>query len=335
MKKAIFVAAIISLVAMISPSIAARGQSQAPPASTRDARPKARSVTSFKIALAKPGVIPITSPTLTHASTVSSPPPLPAEMMIIDRRCRIAKDPSRNWWSIPDPYAGRLYLLPCGLLQAVEKFRADEPTAMFSLSGEVHRYRGGYYLLIHRAMIIQNQTNEVRNVSIPATNKMPIGSTTAPTKSTTRPARPLVPAVSPDEIARKLLQGTSARPIVPARLPAAVEPKGNASVTASGVRVGKPIKASAGKVVANRLVRLLPPSKQDQWYKVAFKGDNTLREPPMRVLPNRQLERMRAISKDGEKPGVLFYISGEVHQYHGENYILIRSAVKKRDLDLF
>jgi len=141
---------------------------------------------------------------------------------------------------------------------------------------------------------------------------------------------------SPDEIAQKLLQGTSARPIVPTRHPnPATLKKTKPAVAASGIRVRKPIKAKAGKVIADRLIRLLPPSKQCRWYKVAFIGDNTLREPPMRVLPNRQLERMRALSKDGEKPGVLFYISGEVHQYHGENYILIRSAVKKRNLDLF
>mgnify|MGYP007109721700 CR=1 FL=1 len=340
-KKVIFVSAIISLIAIfVIANQSARGDANAdkstPTSKVIQSKPK--DIVAIKITPKESDTVPITLPTIIHAPANPPPAALPAEMMIINRRCRIEKDPAQNWWSIPDPYAGKLYLLPCELLQAIEKILKDKPAATFSLSGEVHRYRGGYYLLIRRAILVQKEDSTIARKSPSMTTGKKAHPTTTRSTPATHPAKKSSPEiVSPDEIARELLRGTSAKPIVPTRHPnpAALKKKIKPAIAASGVRVRKPIKAKAGRVIADRLIRLLPPSKQCRWYKVAFKGDNTLREPPMRVLPNRQLERMRALSKDGEKPGVLFYISGEVHQYHGENYILIRSAVKKRNLDLF
>ena len=342
-KKAIFVSAIVSLITVFAIANQSAGGDANADKSTPTSKviqSKSKDIVAIKITPEESDTVPITLPTIIHAPANPPPAVLPAEMMIINRRCRIEKDPAQNWWSISDPYAGKLYLLPCELLQAIEKILKDKPFATFSLSGEVHRYRGGYYLLIRRAILIQEKNGTiVRKLHPKATDKKKrLPTTTSATEPTTRVIKKSsTELASPDEIAQKLLRGTSAKPIVPTRHPnpAALKKKTKPAIAASGVRVRKPIKAKAGRVIADRLIRLLPPSKQCRWYKVAFKGDNTLREPPMRVLPNRQLERMRALSKDGEKPGVLFYISGEVHQYHGENYILIRSAVKKRNLDLF
>jgi len=86
-------------------------------------------------------------------------------------------------------------------------------------------------------------------------------------------------------------------------------------------------------MVVNRLGRLLPG--KGRWPLLAFRADNTLREPPMRVLPNGNLQRLESMSESGSAAGAVFHVSGEVHQYRGAQYLLIRNVIRKRSMDEF
>ncbi len=262
---------------------------------------------------------------------------LPGGVMIIDRVASIARDPADKWNTIKDPRVGVLYLLPCESLEALEKELPENPKAKFKLSGEVHRYRGGYYMLLHRVLLIPKSTS-----SAPAATSRP---TTEPatTTTTSKPAEPPVVSIveptsqpatsrpsgaSADDVAAELLGKTPSRPIVPdikPKLPK-VEP------STSGVPSGKTLRSGPGKNTVHRLARLLYREKGQKWSRVAFEADNTLREPPMRVLPNIYLERMETLSNKGTGFGAIFHISGEVYRYKGKNYLLLRAVIKKHNL---
>lgn len=283
-----------------------------------------------------PTAVPITLPT-TVTDSDERRPTLPSGVMIIDRVASIEKDPTGKWHTIQDPQVGVLYLLPCESLEAVEKANAENPEATFNLSGEVHRYRGGYYMLLHRAMLIPkspasapDETTQQATTSTAATSPAeppvvsPVEPTSRPTES--RPAK-----ASADDIAAELLSETPARPIVPV-----VQPKLPEAVPApSGAPSGQPLQAGPGKNAVHRLARLLPKTEGQEWARLAFEADNTLQEPPMMVLPNLYLERMEALSGDGKAIGAVFHISGEVHRYKGKDYLLLRAIIKKRDMDQF
>ena len=86
-------------------------------------------------------------------------------------------------------------------------------------------------------------------------------------------------------------------------------------------------------MVVNRLARLRPA--EAAFPLVTFEADNTLREPPLPVLPNEHLQRMETLSDGGAAAGVIFHVTGEIHQYRGRQYLLLRNVLRKRNLDQF
>ncbi|MDY7010481.1 MAG: hypothetical protein SVV80_06970 [Planctomycetota bacterium] len=288
-----------------------------------------------------PTEVPITLPTVIQASGKQRAM-LPSGVMIIDRVASIENDPAGQWHTIKDQRVGVLYLLPCELLEDVEKTHAENPEAEFNLSGEVHRYRGGYYMLLHRALLMPRLPS-----SAPAATTQPVttqpattsAATTKPveppvvshTEPTSQPAQSRSAKASAEDVAAELLGETPARPIVPV-----VKPKLPEAVPApSGAPSGQPLHAGPGKNAVHRLVRLMPKEEGRKWARIAFEADNTLREPPMRALPNLYLEKMEALSNEGTAFGAVFHISGEVHRYKGKDYILLRAVIKKRNLGQF
>ncbi len=280
--------------------------------------PTTRPANRLRVAPSDPTEVPITLPTSIQ-TPVKRRPMLPSGVMIIDRVASIAKDPAGKWNTIKDPRAGLLYLLPCESLEAVEKELAEDPEAMFKLSGEVHRYRGGYYMLLHRALLMAKPTSSAPAVTTRPTSKP------ATTTATSKPAATRPAEASADDVATELLRKTPSRPIVPTIKPKLPETE----PSTSGVPLGKPLRSGTGKNAVHRLVRLLQREKEQKWSRVAFEADNTLREPPMRILPNRQLEKMEILSNNGKAFGAVFHISGEVYRYKGKDYLLMRTVIKK------
>lgn len=283
----------------------------------------------IQITPSDPTEVPITLPTVVQTLSKRRAM-LPSGVMIIDRVASIEKDPAGRWYTIKDRRVGVLYLLPCGLLEDVEKAHAENPEAAFSLSGEVHRYHGGYYMLLHRALLISKSPS-----SAPAATTQPLAtSAAATTKSaepTSRQARSRPAKASADDIADELLSETPAKPIVslvPPKLPDTV-------AVPSGAPSGEALQAGPGKNAVHRLARLLPKKEGQKWARLAFEADNTLREPPMRVLPNLYLERMEILSNEGTAFGAVFHISGEIYRYRGKDYILLRAVGRKRNMDQF
>jgi hypothetical protein len=86
-----------------------------------------------------------------------------------------------------------------------------------------------------------------------------------------------------------------------------------------------------GYFLVDRTGRLV---RDGSWWVFVFVSDNNpdqSPDPPMKLLPNRMLERMVRESQDGTET-VYFIVSGEVTDFMGENYLLLRKLLRKRDL---
>lgn len=97
----------------------------------------------------------------------------------------------------------------------------------------------------------------------------------------------------------------------------------------SGTETGDAHVRRDGDFLNNRPGRLV---REGMWWNLVFESDSAAEpEPPLPLLPNQQLERMVRETKASTE-GVVFIVSGEVTLFEGDNYLLVRKALRRRDL---
>jgi hypothetical protein len=135
-----------------------------------------------------------------------------------------------------------------------------------------------------------------------------------------------------DEILNALRRDRLGKPVVPVVRPETRRPN---EPSVAPVPKGKVLPAGRGWTVVDRLVTLAP-AKRGQWMQVRFQSDNTLREPPMRLLPCGILRKAELIAAAAEKgKTVRLRISGVITFYRGKRFLLLRKALLERDLGRF
>lgn len=120
--------------------------------------------------------------------------------------------------------------------------------------------------------------------------------------------------------------------------------KESRGVVHSGVpgKTAQKVQLPAGNAIAPPSERLLPDGSRlvDRPGRLTRDGDHFVysfesrsegaTERPIRLLPNRLLEDMEMYSENGLKP-IVFIVSGEVTEYHGQNYLLIQKLLVRPD----
>ena len=135
-----------------------------------------------------------------------------------------------------------------------------------------------------------------------------------------------------DEVIKSLLMDRPKTTVQPTEAPA-TEPATQSTTVAPSTLL-KPIETSPGTVIVNRLGRLVKDPNSD-WWIFHFESDGAsriLRDPPLRILPNRQLEAMEQTNQDAARTGVKFRVSGEVMEYRQQKYLLLRNWLVERDM---
>ena len=94
------------------------------------------------------------------------------------------------------------------------------------------------------------------------------------------------------------------------------------------------VRLREGQNVWNRVGRLVKDEKTGQWMFTFDADGKEMKDPPVGLLPCRMLMAMEKASEDGAK-SVRFRISGEVTEYHGKNYMIVRYMQTVRDLNQF
>jgi hypothetical protein len=82
-----------------------------------------------------------------------------------------------------------------------------------------------------------------------------------------------------------------------------------------------------GHYISNRRGRLV---KRANYWLFIFESDGkALSDPPLKLLPNRWLEKMESDTTSSHQK-IIFQVSGEITVYHGENYLLLRKVLIER-----
>lgn len=286
-----------------------------------------------RMLLDKPDV-PLTPPT--GAAPRKAPVVLPVEgSMVVDRQARLAYGGKDGWLVLRfPPETGRAdeaprRALPNQLLEQMEAQVARSPAVRFRVSGETTVYDGQAYLLLTKATVLPAAPAAAPEPSSkPAAPPPKGGSDRGAPKS--RPAAGGEAEPTSDDILQELLKDKAGRPVVvpPGRPRPAPAPS-----VAPGA--GKPLPADRGGMVVDRLVRIRP-EPGGSWWAACFEADNTLQEPPIRVLPCGFLAKARRIAETrGIARERLLRISGLVTHYKQRRYILIRKLLIERRLGRF
>ena len=309
-----------------------------------------------RILLNRPSV-PITRP----KGYVGPKQPGPAQATegatVTSRRCRAEQDAS-GWVLLvfenpPDkkPEPPR-WALPCALLERMEAAQAATPAASFSISGETTTHDGRSFLLLRKVIVIAPGAKAETPVrtTLRSSDATPLRSTSqdpakpkvpdkprrktppATAKPASRPAATKPAAPSPEEIMKRLLRDKPGKPIV---VPTDdVQKVRGETPSVAPVPKGDALPVGRGNMVVDRLVTLLPAGV-GRWLQVNFESDNTLREPPLRLLPCRLLSRAEDLARSGQGRAVRLRVSGEITRYKGRRYLLLRKIYEEKNLDRF
>ena len=265
-------------------------------------------------------------------------PKLPPEgTMVIDRLCRIETDPS-GWVLLTFPNEkGKKpirprWALPNELLEKMEKLETDNVRTgrrgsqmLFRLSGETTVHRRNLFLLIRRVAIVEGPNDRAgenaatRSSSGPP--KVARGEAAAQPKAATRPREK---GPSSADLMRALLNEKNPDPVIVTPRKAELDASGTKSVAPRAKR--PTITPATRNIIVDRLVTI-QPAGVGKWCDATFEADNTLREPPARLLPCRMLNWVAKVRRSDR-----LQITGEITTYKGRRFLLLRKAIVERPL---
>ena len=276
-------------------------------------------------------VVPITLPKGHRPRRNKRHEPLPAEgTAVVNRTGRVHRQADSGWLvmtfdNVPGrPWLTRRRLLPCPLLEKIERIIATRPGTRFNVIGETTVYGRNAYLLLQRVAIASDApaggaAKRSRWQKATQARKKSTGQATA------RPGTArLLEAMFKD-------MPTTALRAEPLSLKLPTQPGPYAPAPSEP---GPGTDRRARTLVVDRVVRLIK-DPSSQWWTVRFQADNTLREPPMRVLPNSILARALRLNLQMGHSGMKLRVSGDVVRYKGRRYLLLRKMFPQRDMEQF
>jgi hypothetical protein len=315
----LFLAFALACLAAICPQLSAKQDSSAaPPAGARTSE----SILTEEAQEGPERPVPVTPGLADKPAKRPLVPEIQEGTTVLDLPAAPRKENGGKWLAIRDAQGRSLRLLPSSLLEEVERVLQDKPGTKLRLSGETYVYDQHCFLMLRKADIVPPvvpaQASQV--ASRPAdTKRTPAAAASGPA-ATSRAAKGGLAA----QVALTLLQEDPGERVLPFAPSSAATPP-----THSLVPTGKPSKR---QLVESRVVRLAP-AEQNGWPMLVFESDNTLQEPPLRVLPNSKLQQLERLN--GPAGGKQFYVSGEICRYHDMDYLLLRWVKPKRYMSEF
>ena len=263
------------------------------------------------------------------------PPPrktaeLPPEgSQIVGRLCIISSDRS-GWVLARFPADGDRkairprWVLPNETLEAIETLHAKNPKLLFGVSGEMTVYRRNSFILIRRVTVTEpdekataGTATDGNTAAAPAVQPKSGGQTTRAAQPTTAP--------SSADLMNTLLSEKNPTPVILPRRKEKIDASRVKSV-APGAK-GDVIEPATARLVVDRLITV-QQTGQANWRQATFEADNTLREPPVLLLPCRLLAFAEA-----QSPSTRLRVTGEITKYKGKRYILLRKVIVEREMN--
>ncbi len=254
----------------------------------------------------------------------------PAGSRIVARRAWLGYDAHHNWYVLHfiggdgGPALEDLRILPSELLSAMEAALAANPDPVFAVGGEISIYKDQGYILLANVVMITGGFDPADQ----PTDKKVQSPETQPASSPA-PATDEPPSAS-DVLAQMLAQEITSA-VISVETPMA-EPVQAESV--GPVLDDKTVAPISYGMVVWRLVRVIP-ANDGQWTEVRFEADNTLQEPPIRILPSKLLARAQKWTNAAKGQTVKLRVTGQITQYKGRAYLMLRNVILERDMGQF
>ena len=257
---------------------------------------------------------------------------LPEGYIVAAREAQVARD--GGWYmmhlasvdGLPD--APPLRVLPNRRLAMLETIVTSEnPDLRLAVTGRVTEFQGRNYILLEDLKEASIRTKPV--VIEPPSKTQPEEEETSEDDA---------PAAAPtaEEIMRRLMTRRPAKALVmPDRVRiAATEPAGDGGGAKGPLDQWETetLRWPEETMLMDRLGRVVPG---DPWWSLAFENRGAgVDVKPVRLLPNRLLENALTVSGTGTQARVI-RISGEITEYKGANYLLLRKVLAQRDMGNF
>jgi len=320
------------LAAALATATAARAEAPAvrspAPAGGSESKPAVSTAQQLRQLLLDRPPVPITPPQ--EAPRVRRRPPAPRGP-IISRRCRIVYRPDTGWYLLTflSERKGQavqpLWVLPSQLLERIEPLVAARPAAVFKVSGEAIDYRGRSFILLRSVRLLDAPERPRGRAGAAADTPRPAES---PHKAQASPATQS--ADSQDEILRRMKNDRPGRPVL---LPTERGKVARAeSVAPAAGR--EQLNEDRGEMRIDRLVTIFP-DEAGEWWQGRFESDNTLQDQPMRLLPCRKLQEAERLVAARKRKTLRLRITGQITQYKGRQYLLLRKLLPERDMGQF
>lgn len=286
----------------------------------------------------------------------------PEGLAISNRRCMLLAEKGNGWLQVKFLDEGTKggsirRALPSAYLEQMEKVALANPQTIFIISGETFAYNNLNYILLQKVLVEPAAASQPASQPAPASQPVAAGpaATSAPASN---PSRPAVAGRSrAANRAQAMVQETLGAPRKPLLLDVD-QPKPQDIPSVAPITM---LELPSGQTtsIADRVVRVVP-EEGTGWYLACFDSDNTLQEPPYRLLPCKLLEEASKVedvnparpTPNDMAPNVARIphfkaknvsipatgrcrISGEVLQYKGRKYLLLRRHMPEHDMGQF
>lgn len=297
----------------------------------------------------KPAV-PITKP-LGQPVAVPKVELPPEGTAIINRPCTLHRDTDSDWFvlKIEDARnpkeAGLLWVMPCQYLGLMKEQFDKDSTVIFRVSGETFLYQDRAFILPEKVTVetpVATQPKALPTTGPAATGPSATGPSSRPTTQ--------VAIATPEDVIAALLKSGPVKPL----LLSVQKPPTDASPSVAPAGGDAPI---AAEVVIDRVIRIVD-QPSTTWTLARFESDNTLRDPPLMILPGTVLAKAQDVIKENLPPAgshklnksisrtgytamhdpfssMQFKVSGQITYYNGRRYLILRRCERLKDLGQF
>jgi len=249
-------------------------------------------------------------------------PLFPEGWSMVDTAGRLVRG-DLEWLFLPERVEGppAFKLLENAVLEGMVRMSGGAASEVrFVVSGEVTVFNGANYLLPRLALRAEGRAAEPPGT---APQNRPPQAKVEGAGSTGHAASERAGRDDPsaEDVLAILQQETPERSMVPV----AETTRGEAR--RDGPRASRSLRPDGAPLV-DRPGRLI--SDGGSWTFTLEADSPQYPEPPLKLLPNRNLELMIEAAAQG-RDGLVFVVSGEITAFEGENYVLARTVMRRID----
>jgi hypothetical protein len=227
----------------------------------------------------------------------------------------------RRW-----PYEEPRRLLPCQLLEEIERLVEENQDVCLQVSGETTNDSQNAYLLLQRLAVVEASEFVQAPVVDSAADNQAKGPSTPATQSAEDQAQEGASALK-----KRMLDDRPGRAVRITPSPKRTKDENIESVAPAG---RTPFTPGKKDIVVDRVVRIVKDA-DSPWWEARFESDNTLREPPLRLYPCLRLTQVQDKMRNLGFAEYKICISGEISYYKGRRYLLLRKILLERDMGQF